>query len=261
MKKIILPFLLLCSIIADAQIYGKTVVLGTGRPSFKVGTLPLSGPNAFEKLKVEVLGGGWYSSNVGEATFYIAVRDGLVVNEEIHGGGVSHFDLKIYQVSNGYDVAIAVNEDWPSFTIRSWMNDGSAGLHELAVTQYTPTGTDVTPVVNILHATLNDGKTGIGMMPDAKLSVKGDIHAKEVKVDVAFPPDYVFAGDYHLPTLAQVEAYIKQNRHLPEVPSAKEMEADGVKVGEMNMLLLKKVEELTLYVIELEKKVNKLEKK
>ncbi len=69
-----------------------------------------------------------------------------------------------------------------------------------------------------------------------------------------FPsPDYIFAHDYKLPTLEQLRSYIEQNHHLPEVPSAKEMEADGLKVGEMNLLLLKKIEELTLYVIELKK--------
>jgi len=264
MKKIILPILFLCGAIANAQtISGKTVVQGTGRPSFLVGTLPLSSPNAFEKLKVEVFGGAWHSWNVGEATFYISVRDGIVINEEIHGGGVSKFALKMYQVSNGYDVAITVTEDFPSFTIRSWMNDGSAGLHELPISSYTPTGTDVTPAINVVFATLNDGKIGIGMMPDnSKLAVKGDVHAKEVRIDTSFPvPDYVFERSYHLPTLAQVEAYIKQNHHLPEMPSAKEMESEGIKVGEMNLLLLKKVEELTLYVIELEKKVNELKEK
>jgi len=56
-----------------------------------------------------------------------------------------------------------------------------------------------------------------------------------------------------------VESYIKRNKHLPEVPSAKEFERDGMAVGEMNKLLLKKIEELTLHVIEMNKRVEKLE--
>jgi hypothetical protein len=103
---------------------------------------------------------------------------------------------------------------------------------------------------------LNSGFVGIGTnTPDAKLAVKGVIHTQEVRVDMtgAMVPDYVFEKNYNLRPLAEVENYINQNKHLPEVPAAKEMEANGVNLGEMNMLLLKKVEELTLYMIELKK--------
>ncbi len=100
------------------------------------------------------------------------------------------------------------------------------------------------------------GNVGIGTpSPDAKLAVKGQIHAQEVKVDLngAVAPDYVFNKDYQLTSLDSIKNYIDQNKHLPEVPSAKEMEKNGMQLGEMNMLLLKKIEELTLYVIELKK--------
>ncbi|UII22652.1 hypothetical protein [Fulvivirga ligni] len=86
--------------------------------------------------------------------------------------------------------------------------------------------------------------------PDAKLTVNGDIHAKEVRVDLNFPaPDYVFQPDYSLVPLVDVKKYIQENHHLSEVPSATEMEENGIDVASMNMLLLKKVEELTLYLI------------
>ncbi|MEM7297864.1 MAG: hypothetical protein AAF391_06320 [Bacteroidota bacterium] len=100
------------------------------------------------------------------------------------------------------------------------------------------------------------GKVGIGTdNPDAKLTVAGRIHAQEVKVtiDAGTGPDYVFAQDYDLKSLEEIEKFIQSNKHLPEVPSAKEMEANGVQVGEMNMLLLKKIEELTLHQIEMMK--------
>ncbi len=104
------------------------------------------------------------------------------------------------------------------------------------------------------------GKIGINTTtPDAQLSVKGQIHAQEVKVDLngAVAPDYVFEPTYKLSPLDSIKTYIDKNKHLPEVPSAKEMEKNGVKLGEMNMLLLKKIEELTLYVIELKKVTEK----
>lgn len=100
------------------------------------------------------------------------------------------------------------------------------------------------------------GNVGIGTAtPDAKLAVKGTIHTNEVKVDLngAVAPDYVFEKDYHLISLEETKAYIDANKHLPEVPSAKEMEKNGVQLGEMNLLLLKKVEELTLHLIEQQK--------
>ncbi|GCC50449.1 hypothetical protein SanaruYs_06640 [Chryseotalea sanaruensis] len=106
------------------------------------------------------------------------------------------------------------------------------------------------------------GKVGIGTTnPDAKLAVKGTIHAEEVKVDLQVPgPDYVFEPTYQLPSLTKIENYIKANKHLPEVPSAKEMETNGINLSEMNMLLLKKVEELTLHLIRIEKE-NELQRK
>ncbi|MNX62476.1 hypothetical protein D3C86_934380 [compost metagenome] len=107
------------------------------------------------------------------------------------------------------------------------------------------------------------GDVGIGTEnPDAKLAVNGIIHSKEVKVDLNVPaPDYVFANDYKLRSLQEVENYVKQNSHLPEIPSAKEFGKNGIQLAEMNMALLKKVEELTLYIIQIEKNQKELEKR
>lgn len=105
-----------------------------------------------------------------------------------------------------------------------------------------------------------NGDVGIGTTsPDAKLTVKGEIHAERVIVDLNIPaPDYVFEEDYDLRSLAATASYIEANKHLPEVPSAKELEADGVDLASMDMLLLQKIEELTLYVIEQQKSIDAL---
>jgi hypothetical protein len=110
-------------------------------------------------------------------------------------------------------------------------------------------------------ALTQDGNLGIGTLTPGsfKLAVNGKIWGTEVQVALNNPgPDYVFNSDYNLLSLEEIKTYIDKNKHLPEVPSAKEMEANGIQLGEMNMLLLKKVEELTLHMIEHNKAMNKL---
>jgi len=115
-----------------------------------------------------------------------------------------------------------------------------------------------------------DGKVGIGTRnPDSKLTVKGQIHCQEVLVDLAVPADYVFQKyytgasslkeDYIMPTLEEVETFTKENHHLPNVPSAKTIQEGGLQLKEMTNVLLQKIEELTLYTIEQEKRIKALE--
>ncbi|MET3018758.1 GAS domain-containing protein [Flavobacterium hydatis] len=109
----------------------------------------------------------------------------------------------------------------------------------------------------------SNGNVGIGTTsPDAKLTVAGNIHTREVKVTVnaGVVPDYVFANDYKLKSLEELEEYIKQNSHLPEIPSAQEIEKNGLMLAEMNLSLLKKMEEMTLYMIEQDKEMKNLKK-
>ncbi|MHA4894137.1 hypothetical protein ACXZ1K_05240 [Pedobacter sp. PWIIR3] len=104
------------------------------------------------------------------------------------------------------------------------------------------------------------GNVGIGTItPSEKLSVNGKIRAREVKVETANWPDYVFAKEYELPSLQSTEQQIKEKGHLPGIPSAAEVKANGVDLGEMNAKLLQKIEELTLHLIEQSKRTRKLE--
>ena len=116
----------------------------------------------------------------------------------------------------------------------------------------------------------NDGYIGIGTTsPTELLTVNGKILCEEVEVIQDVAPDYVFQKyytgisllkpEYKMPTLEEIEAFTKENHHLPEVPSAAEIKEDGMQLKEMTTLLLQKVEELTLYTIEQEKRIKALE--
>lgn len=116
-----------------------------------------------------------------------------------------------------------------------------------------------------------NGKIGIGTKnPDALLTVKGDIHAQEVLVDLqgAVAPDYVFE-DYFLGksesnpayrrwTLGETEIYLAEHMHLPGVPSAKDLKENGMNLMQQNLILLEKIEELTLHLIEQQKELKSL---
>jgi hypothetical protein len=104
------------------------------------------------------------------------------------------------------------------------------------------------------------GYVGIGTSnPQSELSVNGTITSKRVKVIQTGWADYVFHNDYPLPPLSAVEKYVTTHQHLEGIPSAAEVEKEGIDVGEMNKKLLAKIEELTLYVIEQNKKITALE--
>jgi hypothetical protein len=109
------------------------------------------------------------------------------------------------------------------------------------------------------------GKVGIGTVntneAGYKLFVETGIRTRKVKVDQSTWSDYVFYSNYRLRPLSEVEQYINQYHHLPEVPSAEEVEKNGLDVGDNQATLLKKIEELTLYIIQQNKRIEALESK
>jgi hypothetical protein len=162
---------------------------------------------------------------------------------ELHVKGQTTFDgwLRINDASN------SGGDKWG---IYGWEQ-------RLQITHRKPDWSFDSEIVNIT----SNGNVGIGVfIPNEKLSVNGNIRAREIKIEQSNWPDYVFTPSYKLMPLHKVEAFIKTNGHLPEVPSAKEVEGKGIEVGANQALLLKKIEELTLYMIELKKENEGLKK-
>ena len=115
---------------------------------------------------------------------------------------------------------------------------------------------------NIINMTLlGNGNVGVGTTETGthKLAVEGTIGAREIKVEADSWSDFVFDRDYKLRKLEEVENFIEKNNHLPEIPSEKEVLENGIQLGKMDAKLLQKIEELTLYMIEINKRVNSLE--
>jgi hypothetical protein len=156
----------------------------------------------------------------------------------------------------------------------AWMGFGSdmgGGPYEHSIYFPTaPTGYNISrltigdyngAVYNVRFSVLNNGNVGIGtQFPTDKLSVFGNIRATEVKVENGNWPDYVFDPLYVPTGLSDLEK-ISEYKHLPEILTADEIENEGIKLGDMNPRLLKKVEELTLYLIENQKELQSLKLK
>ena len=134
----------------------------------------------------------------------------------------------------------------------------NGSLYSSLLMYVTPKIGEYVPTVSIQtggSSYFNGGNVGIGTdNPQHKLEVLGTIRATEVKVETGWA-DFVFDKDYKLPTLQEVENHINEHKHLPDIPSEAEVKENGVSLGEIQAKLLQKIEELTLYVIEQDKKI------
>ncbi len=188
--------------------------------------------------------------------------NGAASNQLLIPGTYNFEQVRLGQIGNGNSALEFVNHTSvaPSYGIK-FLVDVDHGAPGLQI-QYAPPTTSYASLGYVTGLYMNlSGNVGIGTTnPDQKLTVKGTIHSQEVIVDMNVLPDYVFKPAYHLPTLTEIKTYIDQNHHLPEMPSAEQVAKDGLNLGDMNARLLKKVEELTLYLIE-ENKQNKIQQK
>ena len=192
-------------------------------------------------------GGGFVGTETNHTLHFItgyAPKMSLLTNGYL-GIGVTAPVAKLHVSSTVERETLRVYKEGNSANYLSiWQGTGAAALDPIG-TGKLYIGYDQTTDVYF------NGNIGIGTTsPTQKLTVNGTIYGKEVKVDLNVPgPDYVFEKDYKLPSLEEIKSYIDQHKHLSEVPSAKQMAQNGINLSEMNMILLKKVEELTLIII------------
>jgi len=167
--------------------------------------------------------------------------------------------IAIESFGTGYNGALAGNQALhatQSLLLIGSSLVASGGTNNIS---FRPGGYDATSETVRFTA---DGLVGIGTTtPREKLSVNGNIRAQEIKVETQNWPDYVFSTSYKSASLPEIEKFIQSNNHLPEIPSADEVKEKGIAVGEMNSKLLKKIEELTLYMIEMDKSMTQADKK
>jgi len=169
-------------------------------------------------------------------------------------GSISNYPSLEFGIENDYDGMIKTFGNDLKIYAGNWRSVGAIASENHAI--YFHTSKIGSANWSIPKMVLNsEGNLGIGISsPSEKLAVNGKIRAQEIKVETANWPDYVFAKDYKLPSLQETEKHIREKGHLPGIPSAEEVKANGVDLGEMNAKLLKKIEELTLYLIQSEKK-------
>lgn len=177
---------------------------------------------------------------------------------------IGYASTKILALNNSGNVGIGTTNPVYKLVVSNSAANGfeidptNSGGTQTLINSFNRTTSSYTPMLFFgSQYVFQNGSVGIGTtQPDQKLTVNGTVHSKEVKVDTSIPiPDYVFEKSYKLPDLSQLKNYLESNHHLPEIPSAAEIEKNGLNLGQMNLKLLKKVEELTLYVIDKDRQI------
>lgn len=145
-----------------------------------------------------------------------------------------------------------------------WIQMASSHVYNVPFTAYYHGNVELVYTNQPHLAAINESGTVYDVnsrygMTGSTFEVEGTIRSKEVKVEAAPWPDYVFEPNYDLRSLEEIEKFIQTEKHLPEIPSSSEVEDNGISIGQMSALLLKKIEELTLYTLRQEAKIKRLE--
>lgn len=164
----------------------------------------------------------------------------------------------IMQVQGSLGSIMSLRTTSPANGLDAYLGTNYANLNVVNGPMYLSTGY-VSRITLLANGTVGIGTNNPGTF---KLAVEGKVGAREFHVTTTNPwPDYVFDPAYKLRPLSEVVTFINKNRHLPEMPSASDVETKGHNLGEMDAMLLKKVEELTLYIIGQNAKIETLTKR
>jgi hypothetical protein len=243
---------------------------GTGT-AYPLMFLTDGGPGATERMRITNTGNVGISATNPIGQFQVNSGIGKVAMGEFSSGAP-------YYMYNYYGLNAARNAGIFTFDGDGANNGGSIISSDAAgnlnfITIPTSGGasqtkTDAQVAASRKMVVRSDGKVGIGEPPSYpgtyNLYVTNGILTEKVKVAVktsANWSDYVFASDYKLKSIDEVDTFIKKNKHLPNIPSADEVVKEGIDMATMDAKLLEKIEELTLYIIQLEKRIKQVENK
>lgn len=251
------------------EVYNNThnIGIGTSAPSTKLTILGNENDGTTAALRIGTPGTPPFFSD-----WNAMLLDGNEIDVVHATLGESSLDLQensagnVTLVKGGGKVGIGM-EPSSKLTILGPDNDGIvAGLEIRSIggeQVMLIDGNEIDALTGNLHLNANSGRPmSIGTLQVANgyaLTVKGKVMAEEMRVQLqANWPDYVFAGDYDLMPLKELANYIDTHSHLPNIPSARIAEDQGIELGEMNRRLLEKVEELTLYILQQQREIDEL---
>lgn len=245
------------TIINDAKANGGTCMF---RPATAAASAVWYGPY------VSVMTGDYLVQARIKVSFNTSTSNLFVIDVASQAGAVTHSAMVISPIM------FKASDHWQIITFPVAIPHGITNL-EIRGMAFQPGVTDVyLDYVQLIPSSLpglyseeltvsGKGDIGIGTTtPKEKLSVNGKIRAQEVKVETFNWPDYVFEEGYQVGKLEELESYIKMHKHLPDMPSAKELETNGIALGEMVKLQQQKIEELTLHLIDQHKTIEALNK-
>lgn len=234
--------------------------------NWKIATLPANSAGSGDRLLIEIFGGLYPSNNSYQATIHVGNRAGFNgFIPAVYGKPQASIRIRAYNQPDGtVDIYLSLlSYSYKGAGIRIY--EGSGINEHRPIIYQNPENVGANPSGSLVFdsytatpgmAIQRGGTIGINTSdPDEayELHVAGKIRATHYKSDANSYADFVFEDDYALPTLSEVERFIEKNNHLPDIPSEAEAKANGIDLQEMQAKLLQKIEELTLYVIDLKK--------
>lgn len=226
-------------------------------------------PNPQVRPALKINGLCWGDVEIAKGGGFVSTGGWFEVGNPVRNGAItSNINSTSGRIGQRITSASSYPEAYPNppeqFNTQLFVNRSKIKALTVYNTATNPNGDQTFVVYGSGKTHIGTGRPlATGVCPNAMLTVDGTILAKEVRVAISTTThwaDYVFDKDYKLMPLNEVESYIKTNKHLPEVPSSEDVEKNGIEVTEISAILLKKIEELTLYTIELQKKVDAQQK-